>query len=275
METPYLNVAESYPLYDTILVCSQFYGKEQNIVGWFNTFRAFSQNDKHTFFKNRTIGSSHLAYCNMDSSDNVDFVFKASSMGVRFFAPVVPDGYRDTIQGDQGFLTLLNENNPTWWLLDLPKHCGVDLRIQQDVIVENTCLATPPGYGPRLGGGTQPIIYDPTDTTINSPPYKIITGTIGEAAIDNRFPFPYPLAIPRNATIEANIYPSLYARRVMADIAGPLEWIGSGPVGHEPPDDTETFHVPVRYGIQVSLYGHREVQQRGQYHAPGAIQTRG
>ncbi|MEJ2330815.1 MAG: hypothetical protein P8Z33_13375 [Gammaproteobacteria bacterium] len=272
MEKAFLNVTESYPLYDTILICSDFYGKETNIVGWFTNFRDFANNDKHTFFKSRTIGSTHLAYCNFDSADNVDFVYVAMSMGVRFFGPIVPDGYKGGVSDDYA-LTLLNENNPTWWLFDLPKHCGVDFRVQQDVIVENTCLATPPGYGPRIGGGTQPIT-DP-NVNIQYQAYKIVTGGIGEASIDNRFPFPYPVKIPRNATIEANIYPSLYARRVMEDLAGPLDWVGSGASGAETPGSTDTFAVPVRYGIQVSLYGYREVQQRGQYHAPGAIMTRG
>lgn len=272
MEKSYLNVTESYPLYDTVLICSQFYGKETNIVGWFTNFRDFADNDKHTFFKTRTIGSTHLAYCNFDSADNVDFVFNALSMGVRFFAPIVPDGHKGDVTDDYD-LVLLNENNPCWWLFDLPKHCGVDFRVQQDVIIENTCLATPPGYGPRLGGGTQPIRDE--NVNIRYDPYKIVTGTIGEASIDNRFPFPYPVRIPRNATIEANIYPSLYARRIMEDISGPLEWVESGASGTNEPASTDTIGVPVRYGIQVSLYGYREVQQRGQYHAPGAITTRG
>lgn len=271
---PYLNVAESFPLYDTVLVCSDFYGKELSVMGWYTNFRDFADNYKHTFFKNRTIGSTHLAYCNMDSADNVDYVFNAISMGVRFFAPVVPDGYKGTVSDDYRE-TLINENNPVWWLFDLPKHCGVDFRVQQDVIVENTCLATPAGYGPRLGSGTQPF-PDATNTNIEyRRAFKIVTGGIGEAAIDNRFPFPYPVRIPRNATIEANIYPSLYARQVMADIAGPLDWVSAGESGGETPGSTDTIAIPTRYGIQVSLYGYREVQQRGQYHAPGAIQTRG
>ena len=39
----------------------------------------------------------------------------------------------------------------------------------------------------------------------------------------------------------------------------------------QPADDADYFEVPTRYGIQVSLFGFREVQQRGQYHAPGAV----
>lgn len=267
MPENYLNVAESYALYDTIIVCSEMYGKEKSINGWFYNFRDFAANDKHTFFKNRSIGNSHLAYCNMDSVDNVDFVFNAITMGVRFFAPVIHDALQDT-QSPYGPV-LINENNNAWWLFDLPKHCGIDFRVQQDVIVENCCMGTPPGYGPRLGSGTQPAT-DP-NANINSTPFKITAGTMGEPAIDNRFPFPYPVRIPRNATIEANLKPSLYARYVMENMSGPEDWVSDGEFVAETPANTDFWKMPVRYGIQVSLYGYREVQQRAQYHAPGAV----
>lgn len=270
MPENYLNVAESYALYDTIIICKELYGKEKTIPGWFYTFRDFAANDKHVFFKNRTIGNSHLAYCNMDSADNVDYVFNAISFGVRFFAPVVHDSLKEVLTpfGPE----LINENNPCFWLFDLPKHCGIDFRVQQDVIVENNCMATPPGYGPRLGSGAQPIIYDPTDTNINTTPFKITIGTMGEPCIENRFPFAIPVRIPRNATIEANVILSPYIRSIMDNMSGPEYWVGDGALVAETPANTDYFKVPVRYGIQVSLYGYREVQQRGQYHAPGAIQ---
>jgi hypothetical protein len=266
----YLNVAESCAMYDTVIICKELYGKEKTIPGWFYTFRDFAQNDKHVFFKNRTIGNSHLAYCNMDSADNVDFVFNAISFGVRFFAAVMPDALK-LASGTYG-ATLINENNPGFWLFDVPKHCGIDFRVQQDVIIENACMATPPGYGPRLGSGTQPFQYDPTDTAINSLPFKLTLGTMGEPSIDNRFPFSMPVRIPRNSTIEANVILTPYLRSIMEGMSGPEYWIGDGEYVAETPGSTDFFKVPVRYGIQVSLYGYREVQQRGQYHAPGAIQ---
>jgi hypothetical protein len=270
MEQNYLNVAESYALYDTIIVCKEMYGKEKTIPGWYTTFRDFANNHKHVFYKNRTIGNSHLAYCNMDSADNVDFVFNAISFGVRFFAPITHDALKEVLTpfGPE----LINENNPAFWLFELPKHCGIDFRVQQDAIVENCCMATPPGYGPRLGSGAQPIIYDPTDVNINASPFKITIGTMGEPSIENRFPFSLPLRIPRNATIEANVLLSGYIRSVMANMSGPEYWIGDGEYVAETPANTDFFKVPSRFGIQVSLYGYREVQQRGQYHAPGAIQ---
>jgi len=271
MSTDMLNVAESYPLYDSICICSEMYGKEKSINGWFTSFQDFSANEKHTFFKSRTIGNSHLAYCNLDSADNVDFVFKAFSIGVRFFAPVSPDGDNSIIVSPVS----ANENMIPWWLFDLPKHCGLDFRVQQDVIVENTCLATPPGYGPRLGGGAQPV--EPgSSSAANNTPWKIVTGTNGEPAIDNRFPFPTPIRIPRNSTIEANIYPSIYARYIMRTLAGPSSWVLlTESQVEQPQGQTDYITVPTRFGITVSLYGYREVQQRGQYHAPGYALNRG
>ena len=119
-----MNVAESYPIYDTVIVCEELYGKEKSIEGWFTTFRDFAANEKHTFFKNRTIGSANLAYCNMDSADNVDFVYHAVSLGVRFFAPIAPEGYNEIVVSPAA----MNENVPPFWMFDLPAHCGIDFR---------------------------------------------------------------------------------------------------------------------------------------------------
>lgn len=267
MEQPFNNVREAFPLYDTVIVSKQLYGKEASIPGWYQTMRAFAQDERHTFFKSRTAGNSHLAYSNFDSVDNIDYVFRAYSLGVTFFAPISPDANNSIVVSPAGMI----ENLPGWWLFDLPKHCGVDFRVQQDVIVENAVIATPAGYGPRGGGGAQPL----TDTTApfpNQTPWKLVTGTNGIPMITNRFQFPKPLDIPRNTTIEANIYLSSYARYIMNSINGPLDWVlPTSEQDTQPPAEGDFFTVPTRYGIQVSLFGTRDVQQRGQYFAPGAI----
>jgi len=270
MNAPVMNVAEAYSLYDTVIVCSELFGKEKSINGWYTSFADFAADEKHTFFKSRTAGNSHLAYCNMDSADNVDFVFKAFSMGVRFFAPVSPDTINTIIVSP----TDMNENVPPLWMFDLAKHCGIDFRVQQDVIVENTCLATPPGYGPRGGGGAQPAQDDNPDPDFpNQTSWKVTVGSNGEPCIDNRFPFPKPISIARNTSIEANIYLSGYARFLLGNLDGPDLWVlPAEETDTQPPGDANYIQMTTRYGIQVSLYGYREVQQRGQYHAPGALQ---
>lgn len=269
MAQPYLNVAESYALYDTVIICNELYGKEKSIPGWYTTFQNFGADEKHTFFKNRTIGNSNLAYCNMDSADNVDFVFHAISIGVRFIAPIAIDGYNTGVVSPAGH----NENVTPFWLFDLPAHCGIDFRVQQDVIVENTCLATPPGYGPRGGGGSQPAPDATAPTFPNQIPWKVVTGSNGEPVVDSRFPFPEPIEIPRNTPIEANIYLSTYARYIIGAWRGPLSWVmlTESQAAQPPGLDTDYFSVPVRFGIQVSLFGYRETQQRGQYWAPGPV----
>jgi hypothetical protein len=231
---PYLNVAESYPIYDTIIICSELYGKEKSINGWFTTFRDFARDEKHTFFKSRTIGNSHLAYTNMDSVDTIDFAFKAFSIGVRFFAPCSQEGFNTPVVSP----TSQNENVIPFWLFDLPKHVGIDFRVQQDTIVENTCLATPPGYGPRGGGGTMPL--------------------------------PDTVEIARNTAIEANLYLSPYARYIVGEWIGPNLWVLLDEEQAGEPLEEDFIGLVTRFGIQVSLYGYRMVQQRGQYHAPGA-----
>jgi hypothetical protein len=272
---PFTNVAEGAPLYDSVIICSHMYGKELSVGGWYTSFAGFAANSIHTFFKSRTEGSTHLAYCNMQSADNVDTPFIAYTFGVRFFAPVSPDCFDFRLVSPQGCI----ENMPAWWLWDLPKHCGVDFRVQQDVVIENTCLASPSGYGPRGGGGAQPA----TDTRMsggahvaNTIPWKVAIGTIGDPSIDNRFPLPEPIKIARNTSIEANLYVSDYARFCLNQMAGPLDNVMLTECqATTTPVDTDYLYVPTRYGIQISLYGYREVQQRGQYFAPGAIVSQG
>jgi hypothetical protein len=265
---PYMNVAESYPLYDTVIVCEELYGKEKAINGWFTSFVDFAANEKHTFFKSRTIGNSHLAYCNMDSADNVDFVYKAISLGVRFFAPIMPDSDFSVIVSP----SMYNENAHAFWMFDLAKHVGLDFRVQQDVIVENTALATPPGYGPRGGGGVVSYFDTTTAPAPMQDPWKVVTGSNGEPVIDNRFPFPKPIQIPRNTPIECNLYLSTYAKAVIGNWIGPRSWyLPAEASDTEGGEATDFISLKTRWGIQVSLYGFREVQQRGQYHAPGAI----
>lgn len=302
---PYTNVQESWPIYDTVLISPVYYGKEQNQNGWFTSFLGFSQQESHQFYKARTAGSSHLAYNNMGSADNIDFVYKAYSFGVRFFAPVCPDGYYDTITDpNKPTIRAMQESLNAFWIWDLPRHCGVDLRVQQDVVLENCCMATPPGYGPRGGGGVQSGNLDLDHYALNSyfesqgeivdsywwwqqqaqDPWQVVIGSQSEPVIDCRFLFPNPIKIPRNSTIEANIYVGLYARNLLAQLYNGY-WNFLSSINMSPPNycscwtcnpagpyiTKEYVPLPPRYGIQCSLYGLREVQQRGQYFAPGAI----
>jgi hypothetical protein len=264
---PYLNVKEAYPIYDTVVVCRSLYGKEQQVNGWYTSFAAFADDERHTFFKNRTAGSTHLAYCNLDSADTIDFVYHVCSLGVRFIAPVSPDA----IDEPNTSPAHMGENNLAWWLFDLPMHVGIDFRVQQDTVLESNCISSPAGYGSRGGGGAQPA-QDGSTNAPNQIAWKTVIGGHGEVCIDNRFLFPKPIGIPRNTSIEANLYVTDYARAVMLDWLGPNSNVLLTQEQAAAPADGDFYSVPTRYMIQVSLFGYREVQQRGNYHAPGAIQ---
>lgn len=295
----YMNVQEAWNIYDTILVCRNYYGKESGIDGWYTSFSGFAQQQIHQFFKSRTAGSTHLAYNNQNSADNIDFAFTAYSFGIRFFAPVVPESHLVTPPETRMQVKAIQEALNAFWLFDLPRHCGVDLRVQQDVILENTCMATPPGYGPRGGGGAQSANFDlehyilNTEFTADAVPYywwqqqaqdpwQITIGSQSEPVIDCRFLFPNPIKIPRNTTIEANLYLSPYARYILENLYNGT-WnllssieMNSAIYSADPPGpyiEKNYTAIPTRWGIQASLYGLRAVQQRGQYHAPGAITT--
>lgn len=59
---------------------------------------------------------------------------------------------------------------------------------------------------------------------------------------------------------------------MMGTLDGPeLNVLPAQETAAQPPGQGDYFTIPTRYGIQVSLYGYREVQQRGQYHSPGAL----
>lgn len=266
----YMNVRESWALYDSLVICKQLYGKEPSVPGWFTNFTDFSSNESHIFFKGRTEGNSHPAYCNLKSADNVDFVFTAYSFGVRFCAPVAPD----TVMAEDQVDRRVQECLRAYWMFDLPRHCGIELQVQQDIKIQAPCMIASPGYGPRGGGGSQPVTgqggEEPNASLIFGEPWQMITGSQGEPVIDCRFILPSPISIARNTPVEATLKVSPLARTVLSDVFN-SEWLIAEDIVDADTDYLSYTGIPSRWVIQASLFGTREVQQRGQYHAPGAI----
>lgn len=258
MNTPreMLNVSEAYPLYDSLIICSELYGKEKKIDGWFTSFNDFAAQEVHSFFKNRTMASAHQAYCNMQSADSMDFSFRAFSFGIRFWGPVVADSkpYSGTL-----YPIVMQEGLPAFWMFDLPSHSSIEFIVQQDTVIESPCMATPPGYGPS-GVGIS-AMTDEVGGAVSDPVF-VQWGTQGVPRMRNRFPLPNPIEIPRTASIEARLYLGPYIREILASIYGPTEY----PMIESYDGASDRAHPPTRYGITVSLFGERFVQQRGQYH---------
>lgn len=254
------NVAESWELHDTVLICNRFYGQEQTTPGWFLTVDDFISQETHSFFKSRTEAMAGAAYCNQQSADNMDFAFVCYSIGITFFAPCISP--LCSYNSETHVMEKIDPVLAQLFTFDLPRHCAVQFKTNQDVRMEAPCYAVPPGYGPVGGGASSEL--EVTDTLYaNQFPTIVFAGTQGVPVLRNRFKLPVPIGIPRTATVEGVLFVSEYGRYLLDDAYGPTyipfeEYAYPSPVNRE-------YH-PARFGVQMSLLGKRLVQQRGQYH---------
>lgn len=254
----YANVVEAWPIYDTIVICRQFYGSEATVPGWFTTFAAFAAHETHTFFKLRTRGSAGLQYTNLNSADAMDFAYICHSVGIAVWGPPSVDTY---FQDADGAIPVLPDSLIShFFTSDLPRHIGVSLKVQQDVRAEGSAMQWSPGYG-VVGAGTA---YQSTNAVApihGDIPFQTQAVCQGVPLLSNRYPLPVPIGIPRTGTIEGMIHLSQYARDVLVSVAGPHDYLFNSS------DGTPPFNFfPTRYAIQMSLIGERLVQQRAQYH---------
>ena len=256
----YKNVREPWEIHDTICVCNTLYGNESQ-VGFFPTFVAFSQREKHLFFKTRSEGNTHLAYNNQSAADRVDFVFHLFSVGVHFFGPPTPLDMLDTA----GDASNAQDALPSFWTMDLPRHCGVTLRIGQDDKLSAQSMMLSPGYGPQFSGAGTAV--QDLAGELDCGPELVWSATQGIPGRRSRFftaldkkGKPRPISIPRNDIVEVSLSVSEFARDFLSNAAGPNDYffdlVAAALDGI----------FPTRYGIQVSMYGYREVQQRGMLH---------
>lgn len=257
MNEQLLNVIEPQTLYDTVLVSGYVNSMKFN-DGWYTTFALLGAANEVPFFNVRN-RNHHLAYNNQDTRDQTPYGMKIYSMGVSFFAPQIATQFHDV----EGTASYAEEIHSAVWEADLPQHAAAILRVNQDDRLKIQCCMSPPGYGPSGGGmghgdPTVPTFYEATNPAI----MKGMTG-MGVPDIDNQWPFPVPIDVPRRASISVVIKFSEWARRMLQTMVGPLRYVFA-PVGQGHQID-ETLYCA--YGIQVSLKVARYVQQRGQYSA--------
>lgn len=271
-QSPLMNVGESFCLYDTMVVSDQFVGSEANVRGWFRDFPTMGQQERHTFFKDRTEALASLAYCNKQTSDLLDFAFEAYSVGVQFRAPTIRN------LGDRSATRYIDTFNWStqvghFWEVELPRHCSIEFKIQQDSVLELPCMAASPGYGP-VGGGCS-FAHDQISEIPgqNGSPlagfYKPVMHaaiTQGVPQLSNRFAFKEPKQIPRNAPIECIVTVSEVGRWMLQNLPGWWYYKFNDATHPTPANPGLNYRdFPSRFMIQVSLFGRRLVQQRGQY----------
>lgn len=247
---PFMNVGEVWRLYDTVLI-TNWVNYFDYKIGWYTTYAAFSAATDIPFFnvRNRNHG---LAYNNQETRDQLAYVMYIYAIGVSFFAPgtVTYEGVNPTLAAQP------RPNN--WFETDLPKHCSCILKTNQDERLISTCLYTPSGYG-VVSSGLSQVDFESSYVQPN-----ILHASFAQGIPENTnvWGFPKPLAIPRTANLSVVISMNQYARNVLATFAGP---------NYQPmlayANDGTQFGAPGCAGIQVSLIGKREVQQRDQLHA--------
>lgn len=257
MNEALMNVLEPQTLYDTVLV-SGYVNSMKFADGWYATFAALGAANEIPFYNVRN-RNHHLAYNNQDTRDQMSYGMKIYSIGVSFFAPQIATQFHDV----EGVASYAEEIHSAVWEADLPQHAAMVLRINQDDRLKIMTCMSPSGYGPTGGGMGH---GDPTvatfEETTNPAIMKGMT-TMGAAELNNQWPFPNPLDVPRRASLSVVIKFSEYARQELQTMVGPLRYVFAPAAGGGQMDET----LYCCFGIQVSMKVKRYVQQRGAYHA--------
>lgn len=254
----YANVAEQWSIYDSIVICSQFYGSEATVPGWFTTFALFGQHERHSLFKNRTRSTAGAQYNNMKNADTMDFAFRLESIGLEIMGPPLMETVQEAQDGNG--VGPIDAILPQWFKTDLVRHMGIEFRVQQDTRVELPAMACPAGAG-AIGGGVAFDVTSAVAPAFGDIPFITNQVTQGVPLLKNRYPIPDPIGIPRNSTIEGVLHLSNVARVTLQNILGPRQFQMNSADGAAP---FNFFYS--RYIIRMSLIGQRLVQQRAQYH---------
>ena len=255
MVQQYANVGEHWPLYDTVLIGVDSRGDDPQVPGWYPTLAALGAANRMFFFNQRTRANG-LAYCNLDVRDQMPYGFRIYSGGCRFFASSMTEA-------------LNPDDTANWWTsnyvphifsVDLFRHCDFTLRVQQDDILKTTAALVPPGYGPSGGGVGRGQISGQFVAAVDNC-YSVVSQS--HPNLDNRWKFPNPIEVPRNAALSVEMIFSEYGRQLLQAMVKQRFQDSVTGNGHaeDQGNQSKTY-----YGIQVCLVGERLVQQRGQYH---------
>jgi len=246
-----MNVAENWVLYDTVLIGGYVNSMDFH-DGYFVSFAVAGTANQIPFFnvRNRNHG---LAFNNQDTRDQLPYVLEIYSVGVTFFSPAVAC-YHDAAGVPVGPETTSLHLFET----ELPKHASLSLWTNQDERLKLNSLMSPPGYGLVSGG----VAQGNAEGSWTYLPVSHASFSQGSPALTNKWGFPKPLEIPRRANISVIIEFSEYGRQLLQAMPGPAQQ-----PFRDIANDGSYFYSWGTAGIQVTLGGRRQVQQRGQYHA--------
>jgi len=243
----YKNVTEYYEIHDTIAVGLKNATEKENVTGWYPNYAEFGAVAEHTFFNSRNKGEVGLPYNNLDTKDQMPFVFHIYSVGLRFIAPagLVEPSVGETPSDWNALAHVL-------WSATVQEHTSLTLTVREDDKLKNNGMLTPEGSGPN---GIGIAFSGSVNSVINT------AVTPGDNKLQNRFPFPDPIEVARGSTYSVTVTLSRYIQQVLQALPGPSNYTFNN--GTAIADAKE---IPARSMVRVSLIGRRAVQQRGEQH---------
>jgi len=237
----YQNVKEAWALYDTVLI-----GRiKSKVPGWVDSYATLGQNNRIPFFNVRNSGECSIAYNNLETKDQMPYVFLLYSLGASFIAPPGIPALASISGVDY------NAMSDVLFTQTIPEHVGFRLKIRQDEKLIHNIRLAPEGVG--VYGNL--FANDPAGANTQS----VTSGTNGQPYLDNRWKFPNPIAIPRGCTYSVEMELSNYCADLLKAMCGPSQY------QFQCETDTPT-DVPSVAMIRVSMIGKRQVQQRGELH---------
>lgn len=249
--TEVYNVSEQAVLYDTIAITEDLPNLAKQPPGWFETYALFGGAVDHSFFNVRNRGNCEAAYCNLDTRDQTAFAFRATGIGLSWWAQTIgpeTEAVAGTTQVDRKHLP------SAIWQLDLPIHASLILKLQQDEKTKANAAMLVPGYG-ISGGGWQNFAGGVASGAVPETNH-FSAANQGIPAPSAVYRFPNIIDIPRRANLSAVLSFSEYARQLLQAMPGPGTFV-SGLLLEAP------VRAPVMVGVTAVIYGRRLVQQRG------------
>jgi hypothetical protein len=252
MSRKVVNVYEPWMLYDTVLIGT---GKS-SYPGWYESFATLGAASSVPFFNQRNQAQTHPAYNNFDSQEHLSFVFHCYSLGIEFFGMPFSDwgawnvDHYDPVDYGENYAKFCSE---------VVQHSGFVLKVGQDEKAVLNSTAAPSGGG--ITGVTNRLYAQLAVGEVLGTFQNLINGS---PHISNRFKFKTPIKMPRAVNVEGKLVFSEYARYLLQLMAGP------GTFTSQNIDAATDFNSIA--GIRVSMFGKREVQQRGeQFFIPKGI----
>lgn len=247
----FTNAVEFFPIYDTVQIREELTKGENKIYG-FTSYAQLAAKQKVPFFNVRNSGEVGIPYTNLETKDQMPYVYRATSIGVHFSAPLgIPEQW---FQGETLPIGWANPLSHALFVQEIPRHVAIRFKVMQDEKLIANTLLTPAGVGMHGVAGLAGIAQGNIAFT------GVTSGQHGQPFLGNRYPFKEgDIEIPRGATFSAELEFSEYARALLTQMKGPglFEFA-------DDPNQPKT--VPSCATIQVSLFGKREVQQRNALH---------